>query len=326
MKFICREEGWRLNSPFRISRETVDEVPVVYLELSSEGHCGRAEAAGVDYRGETPASMIAEIENYLNPIDCQPTREALLQALPAGGARNAIDCALWDLEAKQQGVTATTLAGVAALGPVETAFTVSLSTPEKMAEAASEAIHARLLKIKLGDGAQTDIDRVAAVRAVAKSSRLIVDVNEGWDIDALNFAAPRLAAFGVELIEQPISHQDVGALADYNRAVDLCADESIDDQLTADIRKYYQCVNIKLDKTGGLTAALRLARQAREAGLKLFVGNMLGTSLAMAPAFIVGQLCDYVDLDGPLLLLKDRDPAIPFHEYSMSPFTPALWG
>lgn len=327
MEFYIRTESWALREPFVIARETMLDLPLVHLTISHTGFTGTAEAAGVDYRGETPESMTSEIRAYLNGRDTLPSRTELLRDMPAGGTRNAIDCALWDWEAKSAGTTAFSLAGFDNLRPLDTAYTLSIGAPDGMAAAALRAPKGTLFKIKLGGKDGLDLDRVAAVRAATPDRRLVVDVNQGWSRADLIESAPALADLGVELIEQPLPIGEDDWLHDYNSPVPLCADESFD--TLADlprIASLYRYINIKLDKSGGLTEALAIARAAKERSIGLFVGSMLGTSLGMAPAHLVGQLCDYVDLDGALLLAQDRPNPILYRDSIIEPPEPRLWG
>lgn len=327
MDFCIRTESWALREPFVIARETMLALPLAHLAISHAGFTGSAEAAGVDYRGETPESMAAGIQAYLESCETPPSRAALLRDMPAGGARNAIDCALWDWEAKSTGVPAATLAGFETLKPLETAYTLSIAPPQDMAASALRAPRGAVLKLKLGGKDGLDLDRVAAVRGAAPDRRLVVDVNQGWSREELTNAAPTLAALGVELIEQPLPIGEDGWLADYRSPVPLCADESFDTlEDLPRIAALYSYINIKLDKSGGLTEALAIAHAAREQGLGLFVGSMLGTSLGMAPAYLVGQLCDYVDLDGALLLAHDRESPLTYRDAVIDPPDRLLWG
>lgn len=326
MRFAVRAERWPLRRPFVIARETMVDLPLVHLHIEAEGATGRAEAAGVDYCGETADGMAAAIEHYLGRLDAPPTRERLLADLPEGGVRNAIDCALWDWEAKRRGRSAAELAGFAPLRPLTTAYTLGLDAPAAMADALAHAPSGAPLKLKLGGRDGLDVHRVTAVRKAAPTTRLVVDVNEGWSFDELDAYAPELADLGVELIEQPLPARRDAALADYAGPVPLCADESFNGPADFDRLGGYAFVNVKLDKCGGLTAALAIVAEARRRELGLFVGSMLGTSLGMAPAFLVGQSCDFVDLDGPLLLAADRSVPLAFEGATIRPPTPALWG
>jgi L-alanine-DL-glutamate epimerase-like enolase superfamily enzyme len=271
--------------------------------------------------GESPDQVLAQIVG-LGP--CR-NRKELQILMPAGAARNALDCAFWDLESKASGLPAWRMANLPELAPVATAFTISLATPEAMAEAARLA-DKPLLKLKLGAGLE-DIDRVAAVRQAAPATTLIVDANEGWTMAQLVEIAPKLAQFRVELIEQPLPAGQDDALSGYRSPVPIGADESCHgpDSLAALAGKY-RCVNIKLDKTGGLTAALLMKSAAQEAGFRVMIGCMVATSLSMAPAFLLTPGADFVDLDGPLLLERDRPDGIAYDGAWMSPPAASLWG
>ena len=327
MRAVFRLESWPLRQPFVTSRETTEELAVLYCELHRGGFVGRSEAVGVDYLGETPASILRYLEHRVSHGALPSDRLALLSQMPPGGARNAIDCAMWDLEAKALGRRAWELAGMDAPRALRTTFTIGLASPSKMAADVNQAPPGSVLKLKLGAGDGCDIERVDAVRRVAPEPDIIVDVNEGWSINVLNDAAPALQDLAVRLIEQPLPAGKDAALDDYAGSLPLCADESfLDHSSFATLHPRYRCVNIKLDKCGGLTEALRCAATAHDRGLELFAGNMLGTSLAMAPAFIIAQQCRWVDLDGPLLLERDREPGFTFEGEMMQPFTAALWG
>ncbi|QGN55637.1 dipeptide epimerase [Novosphingobium sp. Gsoil 351] len=326
-KFTLSCESWRLARPFSISRETIDVVPLLTCALRRDGAVGRGEAVGVDYRGETPEILAAQLRDYLSDRKTLPSRQELLEVLPAGGARNALDCALWDLEAKSAKQRVWQVAGLPAPWPLVTAYTISLAEPEAMAAATALAPNRSMLKLKLGGNDGRDVERVAAVRRSAPERTLVVDVNEGWSLAELNSAAPQLAGLGVALIEQPLPVSREAELKDYSGAVALCVDEGFDDlQSFNELSPSYSCINVKLDKSGGLTAALACADEADRRGLSLFVGCMLGTSLGMAPAYILAQRARYVDLDGPLLLERDRDPGITFTDGAMAPFSHELWG
>ena len=318
-------EDWPIAGGFTISRGTKTQATVVVAEICQDGATGRGECVPYARYGETVDGVQAAIDGFAVSQQGKLTRALLAEAMPAGAARNALDCALWDLEAKQTGRSAAELAGIDTMQTVTTAFTLSLGSPETMGEAAAGAADRPLLKVKLGsDG---DPERIAAVRANAPNSRLIIDANEGWNAD--NFAANMAACVdaGVELIEQPLPADNDALLAKIDRPVTVCADESL--HVTADLDRLadrYDAVNIKLDKTGGLTEALVLARAARERGYTIMVGCMLGTSLGMAPATLVAQLAEIVDLDGPLLLARDRQPGLVFNGSEIDPPSPDLWG
>jgi L-alanine-DL-glutamate epimerase-like enolase superfamily enzyme len=322
-----RLETWPLSQPFMTSRETTAKLQVLYCELQRGGCIGRAEAVGVDYHGETPASIKRFLEERASTGTLPWDRLALLEQMPAGGARNAIDCALWDLEAKGKGRRVWELAGVEEPRALRTTFTIGLADPSKMAADVVLAPPGAVLKLKLGARDGRDVDRVSAVRRAAPESDLVVDVNEAWSLEELNDTSPALQRLGVSLIEQPLPVAHDALLDGYVGALALCADESFSDHSSfATLHPRYSCINIKLDKCGGLTEALCCATTARTSGLELFAGNMLGTSLAMAPAFILAQQCRWVDLDGPLLLSRDREPAFIFTGSMMQPFGADLWG
>jgi L-alanine-DL-glutamate epimerase-like enolase superfamily enzyme len=318
-------EVWPIRGTFRISRGSRTEAVVLAVRIAAAGHAGRGECVPYARYGETIESAMEAIESMRGLVESGGTREALGAAMPAGAARNALDCALWDLEAKQAGKRVWQLAGLPDPSAVVTAFTLSVDTPEKMAEAAAAAAARPLLKIKLtGEG---DLDRVAAVRKAAPASRLVVDANEAWDIAAYVRFAPALAALGVDLIEQPLHADRDGDLAEVAHPVPVCADEACHGVASlARLEGKYAAVNIKLDKTGGLTEALKLRAAARAAGFKIMVGCMVGTSLSMAPAHLVAQGAEWVDIDGPLLLASDRDPGLVYRGSSVEPPDAALWG
>ena len=320
-----RAETWPLAGSFTISRGSRSEARVVVAEISQDGVAGRSECVPYAHYGESVEGVVAAIEALAGPIANGLDRGSLQAALAPGAARNAVDCALWDFEAKRSGEPVWRLAGLSEPGPLITAYTLSLDTPEAMAAAAAANAARPLLKLKLaGEGV---IERVAAVRAAAPQSRIIVDANEAWTIDLLVRASPELARLGVEMIEQPLAAGADDALAGVDRPVPLCADESCHDTATlAGLEARYDMINIKLDKTGGLTEALALADAARAAGLGIMVGCMIGTSLAMAPATLVAAGAALVDLDGPLLLARDHDPGITYEGSVMHPPPPALWG
>ncbi len=275
--------------------------------------------------GEDVDGVLAEIAAVRAAIETGASRPVLQGLMPAGAARNALDCALWDLEAKQAGARAWTLAGRERLDPVKTCYTLSLDTPEAMAEAAR--LHARRPMLKLKIGGPDDLDRVAAVRRAAPRTRLIVDANEALGFDDLTRLAPEFARLDVQLVEQPLPAGEDAALEGWASPVPLCADESLHTRAElADCARRYAYVNIKLDKAGGLTEALALAAEARAQGLEVMVGCMVATSLAIAPALLVAQGARVVDLDGPLLLARDREPGLPISGSLIEPPPPALWG
>ena len=320
-----RGETWPLAGSFTISRGSRVEARVVVAEISGDGVAGRGECVPYAHYGETADGVVAAIEALAGAVANGLDRLSLQDALAPGAARNALDCALWDFEAKRRGEPVWRLAGLPEPGPLTTAYTLSLDSPEAMAAAAAAHASRPLLKLKLaGEGV---VERVAAVRAAAPDTRIIVDANEAWTLDLLMRASPEMARLGVEMIEQPLPAGADGALEGIDCPVPLCADESCHGVDTlAGLESRYDIVNIKLDKTGGLTEALALAGAARAAGLGVMVGCMIGTSLAMAPATLVAAGAAFVDLDGPLLLARDRDPGIAFEGSVMHPPPPALWG
>ena len=322
-----RSESWPIKGSFRISRGARTKTDVVVVEIAEGTTIGRGECDPYPRYGESVDGVVADIESLRSEIADGLTREALQNRLPAGAARNALDCALIDFEAKRLGRPAHMLLGLPAPKPVRTAFTLSLDTPEAMG-AAARAAAARsfsLLKLKVAGG--DDLARVEAVRAAATAADLIVDANEGWSEDDLKRLTPEFARLKVGLIEQPIKAAEDEILAGFKSPVPLCADESC--HTRADLSRIvgrYSHINIKLDKAGGLTEALALAREAGTQGLRLMVGCMVSTSLAMAPATLLAGRADYVDLDGPLLLDADRQPALVYQGDLLLPPPPALWG
>ncbi len=322
IRLQARSETWPIRGRFAIARGAKTEAQVVLAEAWAEGVRGRGECVPYPRYGETVADVAAAISR----LDCEGlTRARLQSAMAPGAARNAVDCALWDLEARRTGRPVWRLAGLPEPEPVLTAYTLSLDAPEKMGAAARENAFRPLLKLKLsGSG---DLDRVRAVRANAPNAALIVDANEGWSVEDYRLLAPRLAGLGVTLIEQPFPAGQDEILAELPRPVPVCADESCHtgDDL-ARLVGAYDAVNIKLDKTGGLTEALSLRRAAEALGLRVMVGCMVATSLAMAPALLLAQGADWVDLDGPLLLAEDRTPGLVYRGSTVYPAEPALWG
>ncbi len=298
---------------------------MVVAEVAEGPHRGRGEAVPYARYGETVEGVLAQIESLRADVEAGLTREALQGRLPAGAARNALDCALWDLEAKRAGVRAWTLAGRTRLDPVKTCFTISLAAPAEMAEAARANARRPVLKLKIGG--PDDLEGVAAVHAVAPRARLIVDANEALSFDDLRRLAPEFSRLDVKVVEQPLPAGQDGALAGYASPVPLCADESLHTraELAACVGRY-SLINIKLDKAGGLTEALALAAEAQSRGFGLMIGCMVATSLAMAPAMILAQGAEVVDLDGPLLMLRDREPSLVGVGSLLQTPSPDLWG
>ena len=323
-----RLESFPLAGTFRIARGARTRSEVVTATLVRGGVRGRGECLPYARYDETLDGVRREIEALGDALRDGLDRGSLQALLPAGAARNALDCALWDLEAKERGVPVWRLAGLAEPGPVTTAYTLSIDAPEAMRSAAATHAHRPLLKIKVGTGdGAADLERLAAVRDGAPDARLVLDANEGWSIDDYASVAPKLAALGVVLVEQPLPADADAALATLERAVPTCADESCHDRASLDaLAGRYDVVNVKLDKTGGLTEALALAHEARARGFGVMVGCMVGSSLAMAPAMLVAQGSDVVDLDAPLLLAADREPALRYELSTAYPAEPALWG
>ena len=319
-----RDERWPIAGRFAISRGAKTEARVVVAQIREGGCVGRGECVPYARYGESVVGVVRSLEEVRDPIEAGATRQALGALLAPGAARNALDCALWDLEAKQGGEPAWKLARLAEPRAVTTAYTLSLDTPAAMAEAARAAAERPLLKLKLAD--EDPLARVSAVREAAPASRLLVDANEAWTLETLRSVVPGLASLGVELIEQPLPAAGDAVLAEVECAVPLCADESWRGGDLARLRGLYDFVNLKLDKTGGLTAALEHAAEARRLGFRIFLGCMVGTSLAMAPALLLAGLADYVDLDGPLLLERDRQPGLVFEGSRIQPPPRALWG
>jgi L-alanine-DL-glutamate epimerase-like enolase superfamily enzyme len=314
-------ETWPIAGSFVISRGAKREAVVVVAEVGDGTSVGRGECTPYARYGETVDGVCAAIAAAREVR----SRAELLQRMPAGAARNALDCALWDWKAKRGGTSAATLAGLPALRPVTTAYTLSLGAPEEMAAKAVAARAMPLLKLKLGGAG--DGERMRRVRAARPDARLIVDANEAWTPAELPGLMAVAAAAGIEVIEQPLPAGADAALADVTREVAVCADESLHTRADlGDVARRYDVINIKLDKAGGLTEALALAAAANAAGLRIMVGCMVATSLAMAPALLLAQAADWVDLDGPLLLARDRQPGLIYDGALVHPPTPELWG
>ena len=318
-------ESFPIAGTFTISRGSKTSAEVLTCTIRDGAFEGRGECVPYGRYGESIASVHDQISAVAVDIAGGLDRHALQTAIPAGAARNAVDCALWDLEAKESGRTVESLICPTRAVPLKTAYTLSLAEPDAMAAQARANAHRPLLKIKLGsDG---DPERMAAVAEAAPASRVIVDANEGWTLKTLQQNIDAAAKYRVALIEQPVPAGADETLRDVSRAVPLCADESL--HVIGDLERFvglYDAVNIKLDKTGGLTAALALRDRARELGFSVMVGCRVGTSLAMAPAVLLAQGAEFVDLDGPLLLSRDREPALVYAGSLVSPPTADLWG
>ena len=318
-------ESWPIRGGFAISRGAKTEAVVVVATLTDGKTRGRGECVPYARYGESPESVSATLRAMTPALAAGLTREALQSAMPPGAARNALDCAFWDLDAKRSGRPVYERAGLPAPAPLTTALTVSLGPPDAMAEAAARAAHRALLKIKLG--ADGDPARIAAIRAAAPKATLIVDANEGWTDANLDANLAACAEAGVALVEQPLPAARDAALATIARPVPLCADESVHDRGSlSGLAGKYDAVNIKLDKTGGLTEALAMAADAARQGFAIMAGCMVATSLAMAPAVLLAQTAQFVDLDGPLLLEHDRSDGLVYRDSLVFPAAPALWG
>ena len=313
-------ETFPMDGTFTISRGSRTEAQVVTVTVRDGPHTGRGECVPYARYGETVESVIAQIE-AAGPMAVPGDA----QAMPAGAARNAVDCALWDLEAKRSGEPAWKLLGLPPPQPVVSVYTLSLESPDIMRAKATENAYRPLLKIKLGG--EGDLERLRAVRDGAPETRLVIDANEGWTPETYAALAPELLSLGVAMVEQPLPAGNDEALRGMDRPLPVCADEACHDRasLPGLIGKY-DMINIKLDKTGGLTEALALRDAAREQGFQVMIGCMVGTSLAMAPAVLVAQGAEIVDLDGPLLLAKDRETPLRFEGSTVHPAVPELWG
>ena len=324
MQIEAREEIWPLKQLFRISRGSRTEARVVVVTVTDGQHTGRGEGVPIARYNQSVASVLEQIESIKREKSLD--RHRIQQLLPAGAARNALDCALWDLEAKISGKRAWELANVLMVPKVETSFTISLDSPDKMGAAAKASANAPILKLKLG-GDNLDLARVEAVREVTTSARLLIDANESWSPSHFEKIVPALKRLGVELIEQPFPADADEVLLTLDHPVPVCADESCHtgDDL-ARLTSRYEVINVKLDKTGGPTEALHLCQQARKAGFKLLIGCMVGTSLGMAPARLLASIADYVDLDGPLLLARDREHGLSYQNNRIGIPSRELWG
>jgi L-Ala-D/L-Glu epimerase len=315
------EDHFRLAQTFTISRGSKTEARVLTVRVTRGGQTGCGECVPYARYGETLDSVRTQIESLPEGI----TRQSLQSALPPGAARNAVDCALWDLEAKQAGTRVWDLGGLPAPGPVITAYTLSLAPPDEMQAAASAHAHRPILKIKLGT--PDDMPRLEAVRRGAPRARIIIDANEGWTPEVYSDLAPHLLRLGVELVEQPLPAGQDEMLAEIARPVPVCADESCFDRASlAGLLGKYDAVNLKLDKTGGLTEGLLTRDLARQLGFKVMVGCMVGSSLAMAPAVLLAQGAEWTDLDGPLLLSEDRTHPLHYDGAGVHPPDANLWG
>jgi L-Ala-D/L-Glu epimerase len=320
----AREEVWPLKAPFRISRGSRTEAQVVFVTVSDGEHTGRGECVPIKRYGQSVQSVIAQIDSirHENNLD----RQRLQKLLPASAARNALDCALWDLESKISGKRVWELANIPVISEVVTSFTISLDIPKKMGAAAKASSTSPILKLKLG-GDSSDFARVKAAREAAPSSRLIIDANESWSAEHYEEIVRALKKLGIELIEQPFPADADEVLESLDHPIPICADESC--HTSADLPRLmnrYEAVNVKLDKTGGLTEALRLCENARQSGFKLLIGCMVCTSLGIAPARLLATFAEWIDLDGPLLLARDRDHGLAYENGRIGLPSRQLWG
>lgn len=324
LKIHADAESFPIAGAFTISRGSKTEAKVVTVRLSDGVHNGMGECVPYARYGESVESVLRQINDVSMNLAVNPGREALSRFMEPGAARNALDCALWDLEAKRSGKRVSNVLAITPQ-PLTTAYTLSLGTAEEMGKAAKAAAHRPLLKIKVGG--EGDIERVRAVALNAPASKIIIDANEGWTADNVVGNMAAAAELGVALIEQPLPDGNDAILAKISHPLPICADESAHTSSTlAELRDRYDAVNIKLDKTGGLTEALRMRVEAHRLGFKVMVGCMVGTSLAMAPAVLLAQTAEYVDLDGPLLLARDRQTALRYEGSLLYPPDPGLWG
>ena len=325
MELSLHITDWELTQPFKIAGNEWLNSRCLMVQISANGFVGRGEAQGIFYLDESAESIFEQVHAVAADIRRGISREDLQQLLPAGGARNAIDCALWDLECKQSGKTIWQLTGINPK-PVTTVFTIGLeNSPQEMADKAAAAADAPILKIKL-DG-HMPYEKLAAIRAVRPDAKLVVDANQGWSFELMKEVLPKCVALDLGMLEQPLARGADEMLEGFESPITLAADESClhTGELETAARRY-SMINIKLDKTGGLTEALRLAKAAKEKGCQLMIGNMVGTSLSMAPAFVVAQLCDFVDIDGPLLLKYDHPDGLIYQNGIVKGFSPHLWG
>lgn len=325
MKLTAQHESWPLKTSFQIARGSKTSAETVCVALDDGSHRGRGECLPYNHYGETVEGVIALIDSLHDKLADGLSRKELQTLLPSGAARNALDCAFWDLEAKQSGARVWDLLGVKAPENITTAFTLSLDAPEAMYASAQKHAHRTLLKVKLGG--PEDLDCIKAVRKGAPKARLILDANEGWTAETYDGLVPELERLHIEMIEQPFPAGKDDTLLEVARPIPICADESCHDTYSFEaLRGKYDMINIKLDKTGGLTEALKLRNQAVDAGMQIMIGCMVSTSLSMAPAMMLANDAKIVDLDGPLLLAKDRKDAIVYRNSMMEPPTQALWG
>ena len=325
LSLSVHKESWPLHTPFRITGAQWTDLNAVIVEVERGGRVGRGEAAGVYYENETAESIFEQIEGVTAEIEKGLDRKALQELLPAGGARNAIDCALWDLEAREAGTDVWTMSGIP-YAPAQTVMTIGIrDSAKEMGELARELSSFPVLKVKLDD--YQPVERLTAIRAARPDAEIVVDANQGFTFDLLREILPEVARLKIAMVEQPLARGADDCLEGFESPVPLCADESCLHLGELDqAARRYQMINIKLDKCGGLTEGLELARAAQDKGLGLMVGNMFGTSLAMMPALVVAQLCRFVDLDGPLHLKCDRPPSLNYDNGTVTMQDHSLWG
>jgi L-Ala-D/L-Glu epimerase len=325
LKIHASAETFPILGTFTISRGSKTEAKVVVVRISDGSATGCGECVPYARYGESVESVLEEVHHAAAKLSLNPDRQELARLLKPGAARNALDCALWDFEAKRGGVSVAQLIEATEILPQTTAYTLSLGTAEEMGNAARASAHRALLKIKVGG--EGDIERVRAVAMNAPNSKIILDANEGWTADNVAANMDAVAALGIALIEQPLPAEHDQILATIPHPIPVCADESAHtSEGVAALRTRYDAVNIKLDKTGGLTEALKMRNEARRLGFQVMVGCMVGSSLAMAPAILLAQGAEFVDLDGPLLLARDREPGLKYEGSLVYPPEPALWG
>jgi len=323
-KIEVEPKNWLLRKQYKISRIGATHAETLLCHISDVTYTGSREAAGVTYNGKTVDSVKAQIDAAIPQIAIGISRDELQQTMPPGGARNAVDCALWDLEAKQSGRTVWQMLGWQPHA-VTTVYTIGIDTPENMQKDAAAHADFPILKVKVGIG--DPLEQISAIRNGSPDAAIVIDANQAWTVEDLDRYAEGLKALNVEMVEQPLALDNDETLRGYESLIPLCADESCDSR--ADLERLaglYDIINIKLDKTGGLTEAVALALQAESMGFDLMVGNMLGSSLAMAPAFVIAQRCKYVDIDGPLLQAEDCDHPLQYDRGKVEPFSPQLWG
>jgi L-alanine-DL-glutamate epimerase-like enolase superfamily enzyme len=331
-QLFAEHQSWPIAGDFKISRGTKSAAHVVYVEIEQSGKIGRGECLPYAHYGETPDSVIEQIKSVENKVNADMSRTELLSALEPGAARNALDCALWDLEAKQAGTPVWQLAHLAPPQPVTTAYSLSLGSPDEMRAAAAREAHRPLLKAKMGQGdTLLELDRMSAIREGAPTSEIILDANEGWAEDQLGDIVSHAEKLKVTMIEQPLPAAEDSILEGFDCSVLLGADESFHageslGENLGEISTKYDVVNIKLDKTGGLTQAMQTLAQARQVGLEIMIGCMVSTSMSMAPALLLAPSARFIDLDGALLLAKDRDPGLAYDGSTILPSPTELWG